>query len=194
MPAGLQRLIDKRLQPSLSWRELLARFVDNSARSDYSWITPNTRYLHLDLYFPALKNNELGEVVVAIDTSGSITQAELESFAAEVSEIFNQHPATVHLLHCDLKVTSSSIYDRGNLPDKIVPKGGGGTDYRPVFQYIETHTESPSCLIYLTDHECISYPAEEPPYPVLWVKTGDSDRKPPFGETVAMPAPLTANI
>ena len=60
-------------------------------------------------------------------------------------------------------------------------KGGGGTDFRPVFEWVEARGMSPVCLIYLTDLCCNAYP-NPPSYPVLWVT--DSRRHAPFGETV----------
>ena len=84
IPAGLERFLEEKLSPRLSWRELLARFIASAAKSDYSWLYPNTRYLHQNLYFPSLKNHELDEIVLALDTSGSISREDLEQFVAEV--------------------------------------------------------------------------------------------------------------
>ncbi len=193
LPGGIERLLDKELRPKLSWKQLLARFIERSARSDYSWIPPNRRYLHNDIYFPGLKNSELGNVCIAVDTSGSIHQSELEMFAAEISEILCNYPAQVELVYCDMQVQGSRNYDRCELPVEIKPVGGGGTDFRPVFSHIEKSPVSPGCLIYLTDLECINYPPKAPSYPVLWVKVGDSHRTPPFGELLELgsaPVPL----
>jgi predicted metal-dependent peptidase len=66
-------------------------------------------------------------------------------------------------------------------PIQLEPKGGGGTDFRPVFEWVEQNQLMPACLIYLTDLCCHSYPAP-PDYPVLWVT--ESRRTAPFGETV----------
>ena len=63
------------------------------------------------------------------------------------------------------------------------PKGGGGTDYRPVTAYVEEQGLNPACLVYLTDGCCDRYP-EEPWYPVLWI--GTCEFNPPFGEFVML--------
>ncbi len=184
LPAALERMLNEKLEPELDWRELLNRFIEKNARSDYSWITPNKRYLHKNIYLPSLRNCELDHVVIGVDTSGSISDRELHQFEAEISEIFNQYPATIHLLYCDNRMQKVVELDRCDLPIKIEPQGGGGTDYRPVFQYLEDHDITPSCLIYLTDLECKSYPPYEPHYPVLWVKSGQGKIMPPFGEII----------
>jgi predicted metal-dependent peptidase len=186
LPAGLARLLDNTINPKLNWQELLARFIERSARSDYSWLTPNRRYIHQNIYFPSLSNSELSQIVIGIDTSGSITSYELNRFAAEISGIMEQYPASIHLIYCDTKVQDYQLFERSDLPVTINPKGGGGTDYRPVFELIGHEALDPACLIYLTDMECINFPTSEPDYPVLWVKSGTSPRRPPFGEVLLM--------
>ena len=186
LPGGLERLIEKKINPRLCWQELLSRFIERSARSDYSWITPNRRYIYQDLYLPSLHNSELCEVVVAIDTSGSIRDTELSQFAVEISAIMEQYPATIHLICCDLKIVRHETFQRSDLPITINPKGGGGTDYRPVFERVYRSGMNPSCLIYMTDMECLGFPDREPSYPVMWVKTGNNQRRPPFGEVLVL--------
>ncbi|BBO83647.1 hypothetical protein DSCO28_42130 [Desulfosarcina ovata subsp. sediminis] len=82
LPAGLARMIERLLSPKLDWRQLLNRFIQASARSDYAWMPPNRRYLHRNLYLPAMRSTDLPEVVVAVDTSGSVSSTELNQFAA----------------------------------------------------------------------------------------------------------------
>ncbi len=186
LPDNIARLIEKRLYPQLPWAELLARFIERSARSDYTWMMPNRRYLHQRLYFPALLANELQQIVVAVDTSGSIVQQELDHFAAEISAIMEQFPSRLHLLYCDAAIQGYQQFERADLPISITPKGGGGTDFRPVFEKVESEGIDVTCLIYLTDMECLQYPAEIPSYPVLWVQTGAKQAEPPFGELIRM--------
>ncbi len=183
--AAIDRFVQNRMEPVLPWEELLSRFVENAARSDYSWMSPNRRYLHRGLYLPSLKNEELPEIVVAVDTSGSIKAQEVDRFAAEISEITATRPSRLRLIYCDRAVRSREVYERGDLPSALTSKGGGGTDYRPAFEDVDRHCLDPACLIYLTDLECRLFP-EEPAYPVLWIKTGDGGETPPFGEVVIM--------
>ncbi len=183
LPAGLARLIDRILSPKLDWQSLLSRFINAAVRHDYAWTPPNRRYLHQGLYLPTMRSNDLPEVVVAVDTSGSVSPAELDQFAAELSAILEYGATTVHLLYCDMQVVRAETVQRQDLPLKLVPKGGGGTDFRPTFDWVAKQTVLPCCLIYLTDLECNRFP-EMPTYPVLWARIGDSNIQPPFGEVV----------
>lgn len=184
LPAGLRRFLEDRLYPRLDWKRLLARFIKNAARSDYSWTLPNPRYLHQNIYFPSLKNCELEELAVAIDTSGSISQQEIDRFLGEVEAIISMNPSRVHLLGCDMQLQTVQVYERGEGTHRVSLSGGGGTDYRPVFEYLDKHRISPACLVYLTDLECLGYPDDTPEYPVLWARVGDTTRQPPFGDVL----------
>ncbi len=184
LPAGVKQLIAQRLYPQVDWREILSRFIERSARFDYTWLNPNRRYLHEGWYFPGMVTSELEEIVVAIDTSGSISKTEMEQFAAELSAIMGQYPATLHLFYCDMMVRGYQQVSRSELPLRLEPCGGGGTDYRPLFRRVAAEGLRPACLIYLTDLRCRLYPAAEPVCPVLWVQIGDDDGRPPFGEVL----------
>lgn len=189
LPAGIQKILGGVLRPPLPWKELLARFIEANARNDYSWIPPNRRYLHMGLHLPELRTMELPDIAVAIDTSGSVRRAELEAFAAELTAILEGFDTTVHLIHCDAEVSHHETLTRADLPLRITARGGGGTDFRPVFGHIERHGQAPACLVYLSDMQCNKYP-EAPPYPVLWVATEPTEGAPPFGELITMPKPM----
>ena len=126
--------------------------------------------------------------MLAVDTSGSIDEAQLQRFAAEVGSVLEQCPATVHLLYCDLAITRRELFQRQDPPILLKPKGGGGTDYRPVFALIEQVGIQPDCLVYLTDLVCDIFPQATPVYPVLWLHVGNGGTRPPFGEVVPLPA------
>ncbi len=187
MPAGLMRLIKRRLTPCLGWRELLARFMEQVCDSDYSWTVPNRRYLHQDLYLPSRREARLPSVALAVDCSGSVDERLLARFAAELSVIIADHDAELAVFYHDIEVTGIEYFSRADLPLQLSPAGGGGTDFRPVPGTVESAGISPSCLIWFTDMECDRFP-EEPSYPVLWVVPEGTDGKPPFGEVISMPA------
>ena len=156
-------------------------FVTARTPSDYRWNPPNRRFVASGLYLPSVARIGLGTIVIGVDTSGSIGDKELEQFAAEISSICDEaQPESVHVVYCDAAVQGVQEFGPSE-PIQLQPKGGGGTDFRPVFQWVEENGIDPACLIYLTDLFCHSYP-NPPEYPVLWVT--DSRRTPPFGETI----------
>jgi predicted metal-dependent peptidase len=104
LPAGLARLVQETLQPRLDWREVLRRFLSSQARNDFSWSDPNRRFLHAGLYLPGLRSEELGEVVLAVDTSGSIGPKELSLFAAEAQAILESFDCFLTILYHDSAV------------------------------------------------------------------------------------------
>lgn len=181
LPSGIDRLVEELLEPKLDWQDILLRFIDQSARNDYSWTPPNRRHLHDGLYLPSMHNQELSEMVIVADTSGSISQSDFDFLAVELSTMLEINAVHVNLLYCDVKVVDYCSVTREDLPLEIKAKGGGGTDFRPAFEWVEDENISPACLIYLSDMECDSFP-EEPDYPVLWARIGEAGTKPPFGE------------
>jgi predicted metal-dependent peptidase len=179
--AGVERALEHERHSKVDWRSILRDFISASRPSDYSWTPPNRRYVGCGLYLPSVVKLGVGEIVLAVDTSGSIGAEELDQFAGEITAIAEQtQPDRIHVVYCDASVQSVQEFMP---PESVVlsPKGGGGTDFPPPFEWVEEQRLAPVCLIYLTDLCCQSYP-EPPEYPVLWVT--DSRRTAPFGETL----------
>jgi len=180
-PAGVDRALEKERNASIDWRSVLRDFISASRPSDYSWTPPNRRHIARGLYLPSVVRSGIDEIVIAVDTSGSIGVEELQQFAGEITAIADEmQPDRIYVVYCDACVQAVQEFV---LPESVVlsPKGGGGTDFRPPFQWVEQQQLVPACLIYLTDLCCRSYP-DPPEYPLLWVT--DSQRTAPFGETL----------
>ena len=180
---GAQRGLEAQATPIVDWRAALRRFMQAVSASDYSWTRPNTRYLAHGLYLPALRAEAMGSIVVAIDTSGSIDDVLLKQFAEELQTIVEElKPERVHVVYCDSLVRGTAEFEPG---DAIVldPKGGGGTDFVPAFQWVESEGIQPVALVYFTDLDG-DFPANEPAYPVLWAATRYRDQPVPFGDIV----------
>lgn len=185
LSGGVDRLADTILRPKIDWKQLLERFISNRARNDYSWTPPSRRHLHMGLYLPSLSAEMLPEIVLAVDTSGSISSEELNQFCSEFSSILSAYDTTLNVLWCDQDITLEQTFSRLDLPLNPTPLGGGGTDFKPPFNWIEAQDINPSCLIYFTDMQCNRFPESEPEYPVLWVKVGNEGYEPPFGEVIS---------
>lgn len=187
LPAGVARMVEEIANPKLDWRTVLRRFVEMSARNDYTWSPPNRRYVHQGLFLPSLRSEELKQIVIAVDTSGSIGEAELDQFAAEINGVLEEFETEAWVIYCDSQIAGIELFDRETLPVKLQMVGGGGTDFRPPFDWLEENGVEPTCLVYLTDLECSSFP-EEPAFPVLWVRTEEGGYTPPFGEVADLAA------
>jgi len=181
LPAVLKRLISEAMKPSVDWRDQLRRMFSSTIPADYTWARGNRRYLSSGMYLPSHLREGVGEIVVGIDTSGSIQGALLDAFFAEVKAIYEDaDPERIHLVWCDSKVHKVQTFERG---EELIPEpvGGGGTDFRPVFDWIKEQGIEPQALIYLTDMYG-TFPAEAPSYPVIWAKTTSVSA--PFGDEV----------
>lgn len=182
-PAELDRVAKEILTPKVDWREELRRFFQSVSRSESTWTQPNRRFIGAGLYLPGMRTEAAGPLVVGIDTSGSIGQRVLEQFAGELNAIVEDtKPERVYVVYCDAAVQMVEEYTADDLPIILKSKGGGGTDFRPVFDWVEKEGLQPDALVYLTDMMG-SFPKQEPSYPTLWGSTSWHD-KAPFGDVI----------
>lgn len=186
LPQNLKRQIQEVLETVVPWYVLLRDLVEMSARNDYNWTRPNRRYLQSGIILPSLISEELPEVVIAIDTSCSITKEQLSTFANEASAVLGAYDTTIRVIYCDARVQGEKVFTRADLPLELELLGGGGTKFEPVFEYITEKQYTPSCLIYFTDLAG-SFPEREPEYPVMWLvpkPRDERERTVPFGDIV----------
>ena len=122
--------------------------------------------------------------MVAVDTSGSISDEELKQFTTETSYILHElAPERVQFIQCDYDVQGVTEYTRESLPLKVTYEGRGGTRFEPVIDYVNENHPNAAALVYLTDLECSEF-GDQPHYPVLWVTTTHGDA--PYGEVIQM--------
>jgi predicted metal-dependent peptidase len=176
-------MIDHLLQPQLPWRMLLARYMTAVARDDYSYVRPSRR--EGDFILPTLRSHQL-DLVVAVDTSGSIKNSEMEEFVGEVDALKAQVRARVTLLTCDAKLCEDAPWvfepwDQLRWPQSL--QGGGGTSFLPVFDWVGRADIRPDLLVYFTDAQG-AFPPNEPHYPVIWLVKGRS--KVPWGQRIQL--------
>ncbi|CAC9655373.1 Sll7028 protein [uncultured Gammaproteobacteria bacterium] len=177
------KLIDFFLQPQVSWQSLLAQYMSAFARDDFSYSRPSRRTGEAIL--PALKSHQI-DIIVAIDTSGSISQEEVNEFVSEVSAIKSNLRASITLLACDDKLSEHSpwcfeAWDELQFPAAL--GGGKGTNFNPVFDYIDTQDSACDVVIYFTDAKGV-FPKAEPNYPVMWLIKGKEQT--PWGTRIQL--------
>lgn len=183
LPAHLERLIDSIIEPVVNWHSILNAFLTEISRNDYSFSKPSSRYISQGLYLPSLHSIEKGSFALLVDTSGSIDQKLLNEFAGEIQGILSESAKMLSVIFVDAEINNVQEFE----PDEeinLMPEGGGGTDFKPGFEYIEENQIDPACVVYFTDGYCSSFP-HNPDYPVLWaVYGGHKDFAPPFGEVI----------
>lgn len=186
LPAALERFVDEYMDATLPWQELLARFIHNVAKNDFNWSRPNKALLQTyGLYMPTLHSDACGSVALMVDTSGSIGQQELAEFAAELNGILDMvRPERVHVIYCDAAVNHVEEFTPDQYPVRLEARGGGGTDFRPAFDYIDENLQDIQCAIYLTDMYG-TFPDTEPDYPTMWV-SNSGVKEAPFGQVVQL--------
>lgn len=187
LPAWMKSLVEDLIEPRVPWTEYVREFCHRLARDDYSFRRPNRRFT--DFILPSLKSEKLGPIVGAFDTSGSIfcIPEVVQSILSEFQGVLDLcRPEMMTLIDCDTQVHQRVDFMPGDTLLSFVPEGGGGTDFRPVFDAIADLPEPPACLIFLTDLEGW-FPEVEPPFPVLWANFGHPRAKAPFGTTIHVP-------
>lgn len=180
---AMARYIDSLIEPRLPWRALLARYLQAAGREDYSYARPARREGAAIL--PALRSHQV-DVVAVIDTSGSIGAEELQEFATELNALKGQVSARVTLHACDNQLAAAGpwefeVWESLFLPDSLA--GGGGTSFRPVFNWLNEQGRRPDLLIYFTDANG-EFPATPPEYPVVWLVKGAGAV--PWGERIQL--------
>jgi len=162
---------------------LLARYMTQVARDDYSYARPSRR--EGEMIMPSLRSSQ-ANIVVVLDTSGSVTNQELSEFLAEINTLKAQLRASITLHACDTELSANGpwifeAWEDFKLPQEF--QGGGGTDFRPIFDWIKTKGKSPDMLLYFTDAEG-EFPAIDPPYPVIWLVKGKAPV--PWGQRIQL--------
>jgi predicted metal-dependent peptidase len=188
--AGSRRAFGALFRADVPWYEELREFFHKEYMSDYTFALPDPMTRHLGIYLPDVEYENFGVVVVAIDTSGSISEKMLTRYASEINAIKDEiQPAETHVIYCDVNVKRHDVFVNG---ESVVLEmiGGGGTRFAPVFEFLEANRVKPDAFVYFTDLENTSEDKRimqtiRPDYPVLWASTNfDTSIAGPFGKTI----------
>ena len=182
LPQDMHLAVPEYFSHKVDWREFLYGYIATHAKSTYNFSPPNMKYLYRGICLPSL-SSDLLRIVVAIDTSGSVDKELLTTFMGEVNSVMQQYPNyEIDLITADAKIQTHRVFLPGEPLDYEV-SGGGGTDFCPVFDYIDKHIDYPALLIYFTDGDG-KFPDIEASYDVLWVMPDEVEV--PFGEVVVL--------
>ena len=186
IPGEINTLIDSLIEsrkPKVDWRRALRIFATNSRRT-YIFSTMHRISKRYGTR-PGIKVKQFQKIAVAVDTSGSISDADLSVFFTEIDAMYRQG-AEIEVIECDAEVQRTYNYN-GQLPTEV--SGRGGTVFDPVFAFLRSNrlTHYDGC-IYLTDGYA-DEPTIRPPCPLLWVITagGNSGDHLRFGRIIKLP-------
>lgn len=186
LPGSIARMVDEIINVKTPWYDKLERFMVDKVKNDSTWNRPNRRYIGQDIYLPSLDSiGAMGVMVLGVDTSGSIGQKELDYFGGHLNRILEDcRPSKIYVVYCDAVVNHVDEYCAEDLPVRLTPHGGGGTDMREIFNYVDEHGLAPVCTVVLTDGYT-PFPSSVDS-PTIWAITTDVVAPAEAGETLAI--------
>ncbi len=191
IPLGVERKIEELMHPKTDWRVLLNDFVQEEV-TDYSFLPPDRRFSDSPFMLPDFNETEttVKNVLFMIDTSASMTKKEITQAYSEIKGAIDQFGGRLEgwLGFFDAEVVPPFPFTDENEFKVIRPKGGGGTDFGVIFDYVRTEMSDKeiASIIILTDGFA-PFPEEAATMgiPVLWMFTDDYI-KPPWGKVAVM--------
>ena len=194
MPAHLERFVNSLLEARVPWEDKLRKAMTKKiGRDTTNWNRPHRRrYITQGVIMPTYSGFGAGTIVFAVDTSGSMSQKELQQALGECDKILADcNPERVVLIGCDARVETVYELQDGDRLAGNIPRigGGGGTSFIPPFEWCYDNGVKPDTLVYFTDTGG-TFPDREPPWPTIWCCSADWIT-PPFGEVI--PAEVFAN-
>jgi predicted metal-dependent peptidase len=185
IPAGVKRLIQDLTEPKMNWRELLRMQLESTIKSDYTWMRASRKGWHMDAVMPGMKLDPMIDIAVALDASGSISEKMLKDFLGEVQGIMDSFPAyRIHVVTFDTEAYNPAQYNSENLDDicDYEVKGGGGTDFDCVFNYLKENEIEPKRLVMFTDGYPFGSWGDENYTDTVFILHGTTTIVPPWGQ------------
>jgi predicted metal-dependent peptidase len=184
-------MLDKINEPVIDWSDKFhGAFTRKVGDWRYNWRKPDRRLITRDIIAPAKSRYGAGDIFIAGDTSGSMSQKEISQCLGIVAGVLEQvSPRRLAVIWCDNQVRRvdevEDVFDLERI-QKEGTSGGWGTSFVPVFDWIKNNTdETPSALIYFTDGDG-DFPTEKPDYPVFWCNI-QPGKTYPWGDVIDVP-------
>lgn len=181
LPGAIAKIVADLIDPGTPWYDILERYMVALTRGEYTWSRPNRRFA--DFYLPSTgKVAQMGEVVLQVDVSGSISKLELDHYNGHIARIVEMcQPERVHVLYVDTRVCKHDVFEQGE-EVRLEFYSGGGTDMEQGFVYLDKQGIEPEVFVCLTDGYTGFDPSNAPGYPVVWCIS--SDVQAPYGANI----------
>lgn len=186
VPAEIAKMIHKLKNPKIDWRTKLDRTLRSFIRNDATWLRPSRRSYNAGVIFPGMKQQEVIDICVAIDTSGSISESMLRDFLSEVYGMTKQFQQFKIMLVCfDTEYYNPKSFDENNVDELLSYElgGFGGTDFNAVWRFFDDANYKPHQLVMFTDGYPCSTWGDKDYCKTLFVLHGTDSIVAPFGET-----------
>jgi predicted metal-dependent peptidase len=184
LPAGVKRLIQQLTEPQMNWREILRMNLESTIKADYTWMRASRKGWHMDAVMPGQKPDEMIDIAVMLDASGSISETMLKDFLSEIQGIMDSFPSyKIHVVTFDTQCYNPAQYDSDNLDSMIdyEVSGGGGTDFDCIFTYLKEQEITPRRLIVFTDGYPFGSWGDAEYCDTTWILHGTTTIVPPWG-------------
>lgn len=182
---SIEQLVGDLLTPKIDWRQLLVTTIQSIFKTDMTWMRPSRRMISRNVMLPTLTFSDTADIVVSIDTSGSISDEQRRTFLSEISGILNYYQSFKLKIFCfDTAVHNMQEYDQSNISDLVnyKPKGGGGTDIGCNFEFMEKEGIRPAQFVCFTDgYNCSDSWGPEDYCNTVWIIHSNPNPKVPFG-------------
>lgn len=198
VPRFAERLFEELKKPQTDWRQILNEFIQEEI-VDYSFLPPDRRYDENPFFLPDFneKDEHPEDILFMIDTSGSMSDAMITAAYSEVKGAIDQYDGKLKgwLGYFDAAVIEPQYFENEEEFKVIRPKGGGGTDFKVIFDYIRENMQEklPVCVIILTDG-IAPFGREEMAMgiPVLWL-LNNQEIQPSWGKVARIELDETIN-
>jgi predicted metal-dependent peptidase len=184
LPGGVERLVSELTEPKMNWRELIRQQIESTIKSDFTFMRTSRKGWDLDAIMPGMKPDQMIDIGIAIDASGSMIDPILKDILSEVQGIMDSFTQfKIHIISFDTEVYNPQTYTSDNL-DSIVDykvEGGGGTDFDCVFKFYKDNDIELKRLLFFTDGEPCGSWGDENYTDVLWIIHDNPNKRPPWG-------------
>ena len=189
LPGALQRLVKDLTEPKMNWREIIQQQIMSTLKADYTWMRPSRKAWHTTAILPGQKNDEMIDICLALDASGSISDQQCKEFLTEVKNIMDQYKDfRIHLWSFDTKVFNPKVFTPDNSDELLDYKlgTGGGTEFECNWDYMKNEGIAPKKFIMFTDGWPFSTWGDPDYCDTIFLINNEYDRniEAPFGMTV----------
>lgn len=183
VPSDIRRMVDEMVNPKLPWNQILAKYITEYAKEDFSWSRPNRRYAASGFYLPHARSNRLKRITAGGDVSASMTEDMLSEYMAELRYIWQYlKPKSLRIMSFDTVVHDDVVLKQFDSMKDMELHGGGGTDIGPFFEALKQ--DQPELALIFTDGFFMMPDHKGITTDLIWIIIGNKNFQPPIGRVI----------